>query len=44
MEDVHSIPKLDYYMRRHFRTLGKALKVAGLPIMYIPTAYEYNLE
>lgn len=31
LEDIRSVPKLDYYIQRHFRRLGIALKAAGLP-------------
>lgn len=30
-KDVHSVPKLGYYIFRHFRTLGNALREANLP-------------
>lgn len=30
LEDVRSVPKLSYYAYYHFRTLGNALKAAGL--------------
>lgn len=31
LEEVRSVPKLDYYIQFHFRRLGSALEAAGLP-------------
>lgn len=43
-EDVRSIPKLDYYVGVHFRTLGRALKAAGLPSSKLASSMSVSNE
>lgn len=43
-KDVRSVPKLSYYVFRHFRTLGNALKTAKLPSSKLASSMNIKSE
>lgn len=43
-EELKKVPKLNYYTSFHFRTLGNALKEAGLPSSKLAAAMNINNE
>lgn len=43
-KDVRSVPKLGYYIFRHFRTLGNALRVANLPSSKLASSMSIKSE
>ncbi len=44
IKDVGLVPKLRYYVRVHFRTLGNALKAAGLPSSQLAASMSIKSE
>ncbi len=44
IKDISSVPKLRYYVRVHFRTIGNALKAAGLPSSQLSASMSIKSE
>lgn len=44
LEDIRTIPTLDYYIQYHFRGLGKALQAANLPSSRLAAAMKITNE
>lgn len=44
LQDVRKIPRLDYYIQLHFKRLGIALQVAGLPSSKLASSMKISSE